>query len=56
MGMQIDTATIENSMEVPSKTEESYHTTQQSHSQVYTQKTIIRKDSCTSMFIAYYLQ
>ena len=49
----IDTATMENSMEVPQKTK-NRTTIQPSNSLlgIYPEKTIIQKESCTTMFIA----
>ena len=52
VGMYIGAATVENSMEVPQKTNKSYHMIQQSHSRVYLGQTIILKDTCTPVFIA----
>ena len=52
VGMYTGAATVENSMEVPQKTNKSHHVIQQPHSRVYTGQTIILKDTCTPMFIA----
>ena len=52
VGMYIGAATVENSVEVPQKTNKNYHMIQQSHSRVYIAQTIILKDTSTLMFIA----
>jgi len=52
VGMYVGAATVENSMEVPQKTDKSYHMIQQSHSGVYTGQTKNKKDISTPMFIA----
>ena len=52
VGMYVGAATVENSMEVPQKTDKSYHMIQQSHSRVYTGQTKNKKDPSTPMFIA----
>ena len=53
VGMYAGAATVENSTEVPQKTNKSYHMIQQSHSGVYTRQTKNQKDTCTPMFTHY---
>ena len=52
VGMYVGAATVENSTEVPQKTDKSYHMIQQSHSRVYNGQTKNKKDTSTAMFIA----
>ena len=53
VGMQIDTATMENSMEVPKKLKiELPYDPAIPLLGIYPEKTIIQKDTCTPMFIA----
>ena len=51
VGMSIDTATMENSMEVPLKIELPYDPAIPLLG-IYPEKTIIQKESCTPMFTA----
>jgi len=52
VGLYVGAATVENSTEVPQKTNKWYHVIQQSYYRIYTGQTKIQKDICTLMFIA----
>ena len=58
VGIYINTAIMENIMDIALKNEKNHYMTQKSHNNtyiyIYPEKSIIQKDTCTPIFFAHY--